>query len=187
MKKILPTLIVPSVFLFLASCSNSPEKASPAETGVDSTATRLDSAATRKDTTTAKVDTPVSKKEREPITKEEKRVCAFLRHLYEDYVLNRGGDYDFRKIKSHFSPEIVTALTYSEEDNIYSIWDFGAGSQEHGPTNETRVKSIMVEDDGWYKVSFVQEGRHAWGRFKAELRHEKVYISDWRTSYQYGY
>ena len=176
MKKIFYTLIVPSVFLFLASCSNSPEKASPAETGVDSTATRVDSAATKVDSLASTVEAPQTTK-----AEEEKLVTAFLTDLYEKYVLDIRGSHDIRKIRSHFSSEILKKMRkeYDYDDGGYASWIFRTGAQD-GP-GESQLRSITPEGDGWYKVSFSDMGYKSSCRFKAEIRDGKVFISDYEN------
>ena len=153
MKKILFTLIVPSVFLFLASCSNSPEKASPAETGVDSTSTRVDSAATKVDSLASTVESPQT-----TTAEEEKLVTVFLKDLYEKYVLEIRGYHDFSKIKSHFSPKILKKMRkeFEYDGGGYAVWIFRTGVQD-GPS-ESQLRSITPEGDGWYKVSFSDMG-----------------------------
>lgn len=177
MKKILFPLIVPSVFLFLASCSNSPEKASPAETGVDSTSTRDYSAAT-------KVDSLASTVEATQITKaeEEKLVTVFLKDFYEKYVLDIiPGSHDFMKIESHFSPKILKKMSEEcpYEGGGYALWIFRTGMQD-GPS-ESKIESITPEGDGWYKVSFSDMGFKSSCRFKAEIRDGEVFISDYEN------
>ena len=177
MKKILFSLIVPSVFLFLASCSNSPEKASPAETGVDSTSTKVDSAATKVDSFASTVETPQITK-----AEEEKLVTVFLKDLYEKYVLDIiRTSHDFSEIKSHFSPKILKKMRkeFEYEGGGYALWIFRTGVQD-GPS-ESKLGSIKPEGDGWYKVSFSDMGFKSSCRFKAEIRDGKVFISDYEN------
>ena len=169
MKKILFTLIVPSVFLFLASCSNSPEKASPGETGVDSAATTVDPLAST-------VEAPQIAK-----AEEEKLVTVFLKDLYEKYVLGIRGTHDFSNIKSHFSPKILNKMRkeFEYEGGGYAVWIFRTGVQD-GPT-ESQLRSITPEGDGWYQVSFSDMGYKSSCRFKAEIRDGEVFISDYEN------
>ena len=176
MKKILFTLIVPSVFLFLASCSNSPEKASPAETGVDSTSTRVDPAATKVDSLASTVEAPQT-----TTAEEEKLVTVFLTDLYEKYVLCTRGYHNFSKIKSHFSPKILKKMRkeFEYDGGGYAVWIFRTGVQD-GPS-ESQLRSITPEGDGWYKVSFSDMGYKGSCRFKAEIRDGEVFISDYEN------
>ena len=177
MKKILFTLIVPSVFLFLASCSNSPEKASPAETGVDSTSTRVDSAATKVESQASTVESPQT-----TTAEEEKLVTVFLKDFYEKHVLDIiPGSHDFMKIESHFSPKILKKMREEcdYEGGGYALWIFRTGVQD-GPS-ESQLRSITPEGDGWYKVSFSDMGYKGSCRFKAEIRDGEVFISDYNN------
>ena len=177
MKKILFPLIVPSVFLFLASCSNSPEKASPAETGVDSTSTRVDPAATKVDSLASTVEAPQT-----TTAEEEKLVTVFLTDLYEKYVLDIiPGSHDFIKIESHFSPKILKKMRkeFEYDGGGYAVWIFRTGVQD-GPS-ESQLRSITPEGDGWYKVSFSDMGYKGSCRFKAEIRDGEVFISDYNN------
>lgn len=95
-------------------------------------------------------------------------VSEFLKGFYAHYVF--GNESMERIAKDVCTPRLLDYLKrqydYDCPDGpCYAMWCFRTGMQD-GPSDVSKVTSVKAENDGWFKVSYLDMGNHGTTRIR---------------------
>ena len=169
MKSVLALAIAAVSLTMLPSCGNK-------QTASDKVADTVTSTAAN-DTAAAVADTSAIAEANDEAA-DRKVAEDFLDKLYRDYVF---GTRDFSKVKSHFAGSIVKRLraAYEFEGGGYAVCLFRTASQD-GLSDNSKVKSISFDGDGWYTVKYSDMGNAGSTRFKVTVTDGTAYVEDFK-------
>lgn len=95
-------------------------------------------------------------------------VAKFLKGFYAHYVF--GNESMDRIAKDVCTPRLLDYLKQQYDYDCpdgpcYAMWCFRTGMQD-GPSDVSKVTSVTAENDGWFKVSYLDMGNHGTTRIR---------------------
>lgn len=95
-------------------------------------------------------------------------VSEFLKGFYAHYVF--GNESMDRIAKDVCTPKLLDYLKQQYDYDCpdgpcYAMWCFRTGMQD-GPSDVSKVTSVKAENDGWFKVSYLDMGNHSTTRIR---------------------
>lgn len=107
-------------------------------------------------------------------------VATFLKAFYARYVFNAES---MEKIANDVcTPKLLKYLEKEYdydcmEEPCYAMWCFRTGMQD-GPSDVSKVTDVTAENDGWFKVSYLDMGNEGVTRIRFIMTHGKYKMDE---------